>query len=251
MCRTLWTLTNKSALAVLALLLPVEASAGDGTQVSATTPLRIPDQQPAVTPAFFGTVAVPISARRFWLDWERARRGASTLPQMQRLIAPARGLPQRQQIAFVQLAVARTIGWRSDATQYGRHDYWASASETLMSHRGDSEDRAILKMQALRSLGVRTRDLYLTLGRDTVGGPITVLIVRDGANFLVLDDTGGPPYAPAWRPEFHPVLTFGYGASWVHKPVDSPARLAAKTSPTRKAADSGASGAPTIGSRQP
>ena len=81
------------------------------------------------------------------------------------------------------------------------------------------EDRAILKMQALRSLGFASSDLYLTLGRDSVGGPQTVLIVRAGGHYYVLDDTGAPPYAPEHRPEFQPVLTFGYGASWVHMPM--------------------------------
>ncbi len=219
MRRMLCALSNISAVAVLAILTPVEASAEDGAQVLAAKPPRVPSQGPAVPPSFFGTVAVPISARRFWPDWERARMDASGLPQMQRLVAPAKKLSHRKRIAFVQSAVARIIGWRSDATQYGRHDYWASAAETLASRRGDAEDRAILKLQALRSLGIPTSDLYLTLGRDAVGGPITVLIIRDGANFLVLDDTGGPPYAPTWRPEFRPVLTFGYGASWVHKPI--------------------------------
>lgn len=249
-----WTfraLLMRAAAAVLAMLIPGKALAQNGAPIGAAAPLKLAQQRQAVTPGFFGTVAVPISARRFWAEWERARRDASALPQMQRLIGPARGLSRRQQIEFVQSAVARLIGWRSDTTQYGRHDYWASAAETLVNRRGDSEDRAILKMQALRSLGVPTRDLYLTLGRDTVGGPITVLIVRDKANFLVLDDTGGPSYAPARRPEFRPVLTFGYGASWVHKSMDSPAQLAAKASSIQKPANSESPSAPTLGSTQP
>lgn len=138
------------------------------------------------------------------------------MPEMQRLIAAAVGVPRLQQIGYVQSAVSRRIGWRSDTTQYGRHDYWASAEETLRNGRGDMEDRAILKMQALRALGFSIRDLYLTLGRDTVGGPQALLIARIGNTFYILDDTGGPPYTPGERPEFQPAFTFGWGASWVH-----------------------------------
>ena len=104
----------------------------------------------------------------------------------------------------------------SDATEWGQHDYWASAAETLEHGAGDMEDRAIVKMQALRALGFSTRDLYLTMGRDKVGGPITVLIVRLGGRYYVLDDDGGPPFTTDKRPEFKPLMTFGYGGSWVH-----------------------------------
>jgi predicted transglutaminase-like cysteine proteinase len=78
------------------------------------------------------------------------------------------------------------------------------------------EDRAIVKMQALRTLGVPSRDLYLTLGRDRVGGPITVLIVRVGQRFWVLDDTGGAPFTTDRRPDFEPMITLGHGGSWIH-----------------------------------
>lgn len=188
-----------------------------GALAAATLPLAV--QRPAVAPALAGTVAVPISAKRFWDNWERARRDASALPQMRRLIAPARAMSRARQIFYVQAAVTRAIKWRSDATQWGRHDYWASASETLGTGFGDMEDRAIVKMQALRALGIPTADLYLTLARDSVAGPETVLIVRDGREYYVLDDTGGTPYRPEQRKEFQPVITFGYGASWVHRPM--------------------------------
>ncbi len=179
------------------------------------------DQRPIIVtqilaPALFGTVTLPIRPTRYLDDWERARRDASTVPQMQSLIAPARGLSRGQQIYYVQAAVHRAIRWRSDATEWGLHDYWASAQETLQHGVGDMEDRAIVKMQALRSLGWSTRDLYLTMGRDMVGGPITVLIVRLDGHFYVLDDTGGAPYSTDRRPEFTPSLTFGYGGSWIH-----------------------------------
>ena len=108
------------------------------------------------------------------------------------------------------------IGWRSDATQWDRHDYWASADETLSRGLGDSEDRAIVKMQALLTLGFSSRDLFLTLGRDRVAGPQAILIVRLRDRYLVLDDNGTAPFAPEKRPEFTPVFTFAFGASWAH-----------------------------------
>src|SRR5678815_3644075 len=140
------------------------------------------------------SLTIPVKPERYLDGWERARRDDSADPRMQALIAPARGLSRDQQISYVQGAVFQRIHWRSDATEWGYHDYWASAAETLQHGYGDEEDRAIVKMQALRALGFPTRDLYLTMGRDKVDGPITVLIVRLGERYYVLDDTGGAPF---------------------------------------------------------
>jgi predicted transglutaminase-like cysteine proteinase len=170
----------------------------------------------ATAPDLFGTIALPVKASRYVDDWERAQRDDSSDPRMRALIAPAVGMTPQQQIAFIQGAVFRRIRWMSDATQWGQHDYWASAAETLEHGAGDMEDRAIVKMQALHALGFPYRDLYLTMGRDKVGGPITVLIVRQGGRYYILDDDEGAPYTTERRPEFRPLMTFGFGGSWVH-----------------------------------
>jgi predicted transglutaminase-like cysteine proteinase len=179
---------------------------------------RAADLQPidAAAPNLFGTLTLPVKAARYYDDWERARRDDSGDPRMRTLIAPAIRMTPDQQISYIQGAVNRRIRWMSDATEWGQHDYWASAAETLEHGAGDMEDRAIVKMQALRVLGFPTRDLYLTMGRDKVSGPITVLIVRLGGRYFMLDDGGGAPFTTDKRPEFKPLMTFGYGGSWVH-----------------------------------
>ena len=169
-----------------------------------------------VSPDLFGTVALPVRTKRYDAGWRRAALDASFLPSMQRLVAPARGLDREQQLGYIQAAVTRNIRWISDATEWGQHDYWASAVETLQHGAGDMEDRAIVKMQALRSLGFPARDLYLTMGRDKVGGPITVLLVRLNRRFYVLDDLGGSPIPSDRRQGFEPMLTLGHQASWIH-----------------------------------
>lgn len=223
---------------VCTILFPAAGACAQSAGATSTAALQAAIQRPAVTPVLAGTIAVPISAKRFWDNWERARRDASAMPQMRRLIAPALTMSRARQVAFVQSAVTRAIQWRSDTTQWGRHDYWASAAQTLASGYGDMEDRAIVKMQALRSLGVATTDLYLTLARDSVAGPETVLIVREGRDYYILDDSGGPPYRPEQRKEFQPVITFGYGASWVHQPIVRTS-AAATANPASAASDGG------------
>jgi len=218
--RILRALLGGAGLAGCIGLLATQARADTGHFVpqrpSAQAPIIVKGYGPAISPDLFGTVALPVRADRYAAGWRRASLDASAHPSMQRLVAPARGLSRDQQIAYIQAAVTRSVRWISDATEWGRHDYWASAAQTLQHGAGDMEDRAIVKMQALRSLGFPTRDLYLTMGRDKVGGPITVLLVRLGARFLVLDDLGGAPIAADRRHGFEPMVTLGHNASWIH-----------------------------------
>jgi predicted transglutaminase-like cysteine proteinase len=179
-------------------------------------PIIVTGQAAPITPDLFGTVALPVRADRYAAGWRRAGLDASFLPSMQRLVAPARGLSREQQIAYVQAAVDRDIRWMSDATEWGLQDYWASAAETLQHGAGDMEDRGIVKMQALRTLGFPSRDLYMTIGVDKVGGPITVLLVRLGRKFYVLDDLGGSPIPADRRQGFEPMLTLGSNVAWIH-----------------------------------
>jgi predicted transglutaminase-like cysteine proteinase len=79
------------------------------------------------------------------------------------------------------------------------------------------EDRAIVKMHALRALGFNSGDLFLTLAKDRVGGPVTVLAVRSAGRFFILDDTGGTPFLIESRSrELQPVMSFGWHGAWVH-----------------------------------
>lgn len=201
-----------------AALLAVLAAGVAGTVPASAEPaaITVTGKLQPQAPDFFGTVALPANLSRYSDGWFRSRIDASSHPALRQLIAPARSLPRTEQIAFVQRAVTSRIRWMSDATEWGAHDYWASAGQTLDRGAGDMEDRAIVKLQALKALGVPSRDLYLTMGRDAVGGQITVLIVRVGGQFLVLDDTGGTPYAADRRPEFQPMLTLGANRSWIH-----------------------------------
>ena len=151
------------------------------------------------------------------IDWNSAQLTAFNHPRMLNLIAPARSLSRPLQVAYLQAEVHRQIRWRSDATEWGRHDYWASASETLNRGAGDMEDHAIVKMQALRALGFNATDLFLMMGKDSVAGPITVLVVRlDQGNYVMLDNLGGPSKAAVPGTGFLPILSFSGNNTWLH-----------------------------------
>ena len=201
---------TRAVIAVACALLASEASA-EGNQRPRTLPL-IP-----AAPAMLETSAVPIRAERFAVELGRARQDGRALPAIQRLVAPARNLKPIDKLAFVQTTVNRQVKWMSDATLWGRHDYWATAAETLQKGAGDMEDRAIVKMQALRALGFGQEDLFLTLARDKVGGPMTVLTARVGGRYYILDDSGAAPFdSEKRRREFSPLMSFGLAGAWMH-----------------------------------
>lgn len=208
-----------------------------GTSLAADARPATPNPMGAVTgPDMLGTTAVPIHADRFGDSLKRAREDASRSPALQRLILAARPLSPIQQLQFVQQAVNARIHWISDATEWGQHDYWASAAQTLARGAGDMEDRAIVKLQALRALGFSNSDLFLTLARDRVDGPLTVLTVRTGGRYYVLDDTGGAPFpADQRRFELQPIMSFGLYGAWVHvRPTAIAASGTTSTSLARK-----------------
>ena len=193
------------------------AFAADPLAPTESSPIIVTGRAGVVPPDVLGTTTLPIQADRYAIEWARASRDASASPAMRQLIEPARGLGRLDQIAYVQAIVAQRIRWRSDATEWGRHDYWASAQETLAHGAGDQEDRAILKLQALRALGFSPRDLYLTIGKESIGGPpIFVLLVRQAGRYFVLDDWSGPPRPVERRKDFVPMLSFAQGGAWIH-----------------------------------
>jgi predicted transglutaminase-like cysteine proteinase len=200
-----------------AMLFAAPALAADPLAPLQGAPITVTGRLGVIPPDVLGTATLPIRADRYAVEWARASRDATASPALRQLIEPARNLGRLDQIAFVQAIVAQRIRWRSDATEWGRHDYWASAQETLAHGAGDQEDRAVLKMQALRALGFSPRDLYLTIGKETIGGPpIFVLLVRQAGRYFVLDDWSGPPRPVERRKDFVPMLSFAQGGTWIH-----------------------------------
>lgn len=167
-------------------------------------------------PELFGTVALPTRADRFAGRWRRVSQSSAVSPALARLVAPARGLTAEQQLFFIQTAVSRDVPWISDATQWGFHDYWATANETLERGGGDGEDQAIVKMQALRALGIPARDMFLTMGRDDVGGPMTMLMVRIASGYYALEELRDRPIRQEARKGFTPILSLGINGAWLH-----------------------------------
>ena len=170
-----------------------------------------------VSPDVFGTVALNAGMTAYDVRWRRVSGADQTDPRITELAASCSSLPTLQKLALVHTEVNRRIRWRTDLDAYGNADYWANAGETLTKGVGDSEDIAVVKMQALKAAGFSARDLYLSVGRDRSRGADALLLVRADGRFYVLDDRIDRPLTPEEHARFVPIITLGgNGKAWLH-----------------------------------
>ncbi|MEO7814722.1 MAG: transglutaminase-like cysteine peptidase [Sphingomicrobium sp.] len=167
-------------------------------------------------PDVFGTAAIGAGVTFYDARFRRVsladRNDAGVLEIADRL----RGLDPAAQLATVQREVLRRVKWSHDLDNMHVADFWSNAGETLTRGTGDSEDIAIVEMQALKAAGFNSRDLYISIGRQKQVGAHIVLLARTSTGFTVLDDRTGTPIAAQDDRLFTPVLTIGEGKSWVH-----------------------------------
>lgn len=170
-----------------------------------------------VSPNVFGTVALNAGMTAYDVRWRRVSGADQTDPRIAEIAASCVGLPMLQKLALVHTEVNRRVRWRTDLDAYGNADYWANAGETLTKGVGDSEDIAVVKLQALKAAGFSPRDLYLSVGRDSKRGADALLLVRADGRFYVLDDRIDRPLTPEEHARFAPIITLGgNGKTWLH-----------------------------------
>ena len=171
---------------------------------------------PPASPDVFGTIAVGAGVTFYDARFRRVAAADRDHPMLIEIAQSLRGLTPEQQLVRVQAEVARRVQWAHDLDTMKVADLWANAGETLERGRGDSEDIAIVAMQALKLAGWNPRDLYISIGRERRVGAHIVLLARTPSGFMVLDDKASRPMSPQQHGRFTPVLTLGEGKSWVH-----------------------------------
>jgi predicted transglutaminase-like cysteine proteinase len=170
-----------------------------------------------VSPNVFGTVALNAGMTAYDVRWRRVSGADQTDPRIAEIAASCASLTTLQKLALVHSEVNRRVRWRTDLDAYGNADYWANAGETLTKGVGDSEDIAVVKIQALKAAGFSPRDLYLSVGRDKSRGADALLLVRADGRFYVLDDRIDRPLTPEEHARFVPIITLGgHGKTWLH-----------------------------------
>jgi predicted transglutaminase-like cysteine proteinase len=211
------------AFACLASAIPVSAQTAVGPDAPASRFNRLRDiaarpqlAVPPSSPDVFGTVAVGAGVTFYDARFRRVANTDRTHPLVVELAESLRGLAPEQQLVAVDRLVRQKVRWATDLDTMKVADLWANAGETLVRGAGDSEDIAVVKMQALKLAGWNPRDLYISIGREKGIGAHIVLLARAPSGFYVLDDKANRPMSPREHGRFTPVLTIGEGKSWVH-----------------------------------
>ena len=208
---------------------PAAASGGDGASPSipsqhplildrSAMPVR-PASHPLIlarpaSPDVFGTVALNAGVTFYDARFRRVAATDARDPLVERLAAGAAGLDPIAKLRMIQDEVRQRVHWAHDLDNMGVADFWANAGETLRRGTGDSEDIAIVKMQALKAAGFNPKDLYISVGRHSTRGAHILLLARTAAGFFALDDDAILPASQNTR--FTPIITLGQGMSWIH-----------------------------------
>lgn len=200
--------------------LVLNRSAAPYRKVSRPLVLANPD-----SPNVFGTVALNAGVTLYDARFRRVASADARDPLIMRLAAGAANLDPVAKLRMIQEEVGRRVRWAHDLDNMGVSDFWANAGETLRRGTGDSEDIAIVKMQALKAAGFNPRDLYISIGRHSTRGAHVLLLARTAGGFFMLDDQDGMVPANG-RGRFTPIMTIGQGMSWVHGRRVGPPRIA-------------------------
>ena len=209
------TLLAASLAAAPAQADDAEASPGLEALHEPAIVVTAPSTAPA-NPDVFGTVALNAGVTLYDVRWRRVTAADRSHPRVLIIAAALRGRDPYAMLAAVQSEVGRRVTWKRDLDGYKISDYWAEAAETLHRGYGDSEDIAVVKIQALKAAGFNPRDLYISVGRDRSRGLDTLLVARANGRFYVLDDRADRPMTPEQHGSFEPIITLGKGVSYLH-----------------------------------
>ncbi|HET9336624.1 MAG TPA: transglutaminase-like cysteine peptidase [Sphingomicrobium sp.] len=168
------------------------------------------------SPDVFGTVALNAGVTLYDARFRRVSATDARDPLVLRIAAAASGLDPIAKLRLIQGEVNKRVRWSHDLDNMGVADFWANAGETLRRGNGDSEDIAIVKMQALKAAGFDPKDLYISVGRHNVRGAHVLLLARTAGGFFVLDDQMQDLMTPTQHGRFTPIMTLGQGISWLH-----------------------------------
>jgi predicted transglutaminase-like cysteine proteinase len=178
--------------------------------------VRPPATITPASPDVFGTATVGAGVTFYDARFRRVSQADRADPGVLAIADTLRNLSPVDQLAAVQSEVLRRVKWSHDLDNMHVADFWSNAGETLQRGTGDSEDIAIVEMQALKAAGFASRDLYISIGRQKQVGAHIVLLARTPQGFMMLDDRTGHPVLAQETRLFTPVLTIGEGKSWIH-----------------------------------
>jgi predicted transglutaminase-like cysteine proteinase len=178
---------------------------GDGTNTVAQEPVpTAKNNEQAAT--LFDLDTEPVTEGELLKKWSRAKaemarelqtmdrcRANNTCPAVARrlidLSAEGAGRKGRARVGLINRAVDLAISPTSDEVQWRVPDHWSAPFETLQSGRGDCEDYAILKYQALLAAGISEDDVKIVIVKNVFPKEHhAVVATRVDGEWLLLDN---------------------------------------------------------------
>ena len=109
--------------------------------------------------------------------------------------------------------------YRTDISNYGLEDYWATPREFLKKS-GDCEDYAIIKFFALKYLGFSENKMRVVVIKDTIRNiGHAVLAVYTDDNIYILDNLSNVPLSHKTIRNYLPFFSLNKEFRWAHLPV--------------------------------
>jgi predicted transglutaminase-like cysteine proteinase len=117
--------------------------------------------------------------------------------------------------------INRTVNWlvryEPDAQNYGSKDHWAAPNEILARSKGDCEDYAILKMAALKELGLPPQSMSIVVLRDTRRNLYhAVLSVMTSQGYFILDNLSDEVKRDSALPNYQALFSVSADRAWIH-----------------------------------
>jgi predicted transglutaminase-like cysteine proteinase len=152
----------------------------DGTNAATTAPSKPAARNDKQAAQLFGMETELVAAGEMAEKWHhvqsamaqdfavvaRCHANGACPVAAQRLIdisAEGAGRSVRARVGLINRAADLAVSPVSDEMQWGVADHWSDPFETLLSHRGDCEDYAILKYAALLEAGMPKEDVKIVI----------------------------------------------------------------------------------------
>ncbi|MGR6429768.1 transglutaminase-like cysteine peptidase [Rhizobium sp. PAMB 3174] len=154
---------------------------------------------------------------------------ASREQQLERIVSTAKSMPFADRLSAVNRAVNGMIAYTSDKALYGKRDYWAKPSETLQLGKGDCEDLALLKMTALKAMGVPEKSMSIVVLKITNRNIFhAVLAVSTSQGHYILDNLRTNVAMDTSYSNYVPLYSMSADRSWIHGFAKGSANVAAQ-----------------------
>lgn len=136
---------------------------------------------------------------------------------LRRSIADAANAGFHERLNGINRTVNSLVRYEPDAQNYGAKDHWAAPSEILARGKGDCEDYAILKMAALKELGLPPQSMSIVVVRDTRRNLYhAVLSVMTSQGYFILDNLSNEVKLDNALPNYQPLFSVSADRTWIH-----------------------------------